>query len=82
MSGTGNYHGFFGFRTFSHERNVMVEGPLCLTSRLYPPYGAAGKERLRRLVEAVTGARRGSRAPEARGRRGSGSPQDLLVEAE
>ena len=26
MSGTGNYHGIYGFKTFSHERNVMHQG--------------------------------------------------------
>ena len=26
MSGTGNYHGHYGFKTFSHERNILNGG--------------------------------------------------------
>ena len=37
-SGLGNYHGFFGFRTFSHEKAVIKQGRLGLSSALFPPY--------------------------------------------
>jgi aldehyde dehydrogenase (NAD+) len=37
-SGVGNYHGEFGFRTFSHERAVLRQGPLSLLHTLFPPY--------------------------------------------
>ena len=37
-SGQGNYHGWYGFRTFSHERAVLRRGRLALTHWLYPPY--------------------------------------------
>ncbi len=37
-SGNGSYHGWFGFRTFSHERALLVQGPLRLDRLLYPPY--------------------------------------------
>ncbi|QRK12122.1 aldehyde dehydrogenase family protein [Archangium violaceum] len=37
-SGMGNYHGEYGFRTFSHERAVLRQGPLSLLSTLFPPY--------------------------------------------
>ncbi len=37
-SGTGNYHGFFGFRTFSHERAVTRQVLINSLSFLYPPY--------------------------------------------
>jgi aldehyde dehydrogenase (NAD+) len=47
MSGTGNYHGFFGFKTFSHERNVLAQGPISVVSYFYPPYGARAQERLK-----------------------------------
>jgi len=38
MSGTGNYHGFYGFRTFSHERNVMEQKGFDAVSFFHPPY--------------------------------------------
>jgi aldehyde dehydrogenase (NAD+) len=53
MSGCGSYHGFHGFRTFSHERNVMRQGPLSLTGGFYPPFGSRGKERRRELVSRL-----------------------------
>jgi aldehyde dehydrogenase (NAD+) len=37
-SGLGNYHGFYGFKAFSHERAVLRQGRLDLLSQLYPPY--------------------------------------------
>lgn len=37
-SGQGNYHGYNGFRTFSHERAVLVQGALGLSKLLFPPY--------------------------------------------
>jgi aldehyde dehydrogenase (NAD+) len=43
-SGQGSYHGEFGFRTFSHERAVLHQGPLFLLKNFFPPYaGKAGK---------------------------------------
>jgi aldehyde dehydrogenase (NAD+) len=54
MSGTGNYHGFYGFKTFSHERNVMSQGFFDSMSVLYPPYykekEKGGRARLQRLA--------------------------------
>ncbi|MBI2982483.1 MAG: aldehyde dehydrogenase family protein [Deltaproteobacteria bacterium] len=38
QSGMGNYHGFFGFRTFSHERAVLRQGAIDLLRLFYPPY--------------------------------------------
>ena len=38
MSGTGNYHGIYGFKTFSHERNVMEQGAIDAVAGFYPPY--------------------------------------------
>ena len=37
-SGMGNYHGFFGFRTFSHERAVLHQGRIDSLRFFYPPY--------------------------------------------
>jgi len=39
-SGLGNYHGFYGFRAFSHERAVLRQGRVDLIAQLYPPYTA------------------------------------------
>ena len=38
-SGTGNYHGLFGFKAFSHERAVMRQTKRSLAPLLAPPYG-------------------------------------------
>jgi aldehyde dehydrogenase (NAD+) len=53
MSGTGNYHGFFGFKTFSHERNYMRQGRLNLTKSFYPPYGGKAQARMRGMLESL-----------------------------
>ncbi len=37
-SGLGNYHGHFGFKTFSHERSVLSQGRFTLTNLYFPPY--------------------------------------------
>lgn len=59
MSGTGNYHGIYGFKTFSHERNVMHQGAFDPLSFLYPPYHKAGdkgwRAKIQRLAEKILG---------------------------
>ena len=50
MSGMGNYHGFFGFKTFSHERAVLRQGPVDVLRAFYPPYTAFRKK----LISFVT----------------------------
>ncbi|MBM9502613.1 aldehyde dehydrogenase family protein [Leptospira sp. 201903071] len=37
-SGHGSYHGFFGFKAFSHERSVLRQSPLSSIELMYPPY--------------------------------------------
>lgn len=37
-SGIGNYHGFYGFKTFSHERNVMRQHSFDVIKYFHPPY--------------------------------------------
>jgi aldehyde dehydrogenase (NAD+) len=46
-SGHGSYHGWYGFRTFSHERSVLRQGRLALARFLYPPYGRRTRSLLR-----------------------------------
>ncbi|MFP2926989.1 aldehyde dehydrogenase family protein [Pyxidicoccus sp. 3LG] len=54
MSGLGHYHGVYGFRTFSHERAVMVQWMKSLASVFFPPYRGKAQElasRATRLME-------------------------------
>ena len=53
MSGTGNYHGFYGFRTFSHERNIMEQGGFDSMKVFYPPYHSAEDKRLRAKIQRI-----------------------------
>ena len=53
-SGTGNYHGVFGFRAFSHERAVLRQGRVDLTRRAYPPYTASVKQLLGWMFKLFT----------------------------
>ncbi|RKZ99877.1 MAG: coniferyl-aldehyde dehydrogenase, partial [Gammaproteobacteria bacterium] len=38
-SGTGQYHGDEGFKTFSHAKSIFSRGRLTLAHLLFPPYG-------------------------------------------
>ncbi|HEX8698211.1 MAG TPA: aldehyde dehydrogenase family protein [Myxococcaceae bacterium] len=42
MSGLGNYHGHHGFKTFSHERAVVVQQLPSAASLFFPPYDGKG----------------------------------------
>lgn len=53
MSGTGNYHGFYGFKTFSHERNIMYQGAVDTVAVLYPPYHKAGDKGWRAKIQQI-----------------------------
>lgn len=57
MSGTGNYHGIYGFKTFSHERNVMRQGAFDTMQFFYPPYHKSNEKswraRLQRLMKYI-----------------------------
>ena len=53
MSGTGNYHGFYGFKTFSHERNIMEQGALDTMQFLYPPYHKENEKSLRARIQRI-----------------------------
>lgn len=43
-SGMGAYHGFDGFKQFSHARAVYHQSPFDIARMLRPPYGAAFKK--------------------------------------
>lgn len=49
MSGTGNYHGFYGFRAFSHERNVMEQKKFDIVSLFHAPYGVRNSKQRKKL---------------------------------
>ena len=53
MSGTGNYHGIYGFKTFSHERNVMEQGAFDPLACLYPPYYKKDGKGLRAKIQQL-----------------------------
>ena len=53
MSGTGNYHGIYGFKTFSHERNVMRQSSLDTMTFLYPPYHKGNEKSLRSRIQKL-----------------------------
>ncbi len=47
-SGMGNYHGYFGFKTFSHERAVLRQTKIFDSVKLfYPPYN----NRVKKLIQ-------------------------------
>ena len=50
-SGTGNYHGLYGFKAFSHERAVLKQGALDLTRTLHPPYGPKVQRMIRWMIK-------------------------------
>ena len=53
-SGSGSYHGEFGFRAFSHERAVLRQGRIDLTKRVYPPYTESVKKMLGWMFKLFT----------------------------
>lgn len=53
MSGTGNYHGIYGFKTFSHERNIMHQGALDAMNFLYPPYHKDNEKSWRARLQRI-----------------------------
>jgi aldehyde dehydrogenase (NAD+) len=58
MSGTGNYHGIYGFRAFSHERNYMRKGKLNAIRLFYPPYARPITNFMKGALEAILGMKR------------------------
>ena len=59
MSGTGNYHGFYGFKAFSHERNIMEQKSFDVVQYFHPPYHKQGStnrsmhEKIQSITEKV-----------------------------
>lgn len=54
MSGTGNYHGFYGFKTFSHERNIMVQKGFDVVQFFHQPYHKQqGPHSLHEIIQSI-----------------------------
>jgi aldehyde dehydrogenase (NAD+) len=53
-SGQGNYHGFYGFKAFSHERAVLRQGRIDMLKQVYPPYGAKVQKMLKWMTRLFT----------------------------
>jgi aldehyde dehydrogenase (NAD+) len=49
-SGMGNYHGKFGFNTFSHQKAIMKSASWFDLRRKYPPFGPAVYSAIRRVM--------------------------------
>lgn len=49
-SGMGRYHGFDGFRTFSHEKSVFYQSRVNGSAALRPPYGKVFEGLMKLLV--------------------------------
>lgn len=49
-SGMGSYHGFHGFKSLSHPRAVLTQGPLDLLKFAYPPYTDKAKRMILRFL--------------------------------
>ena len=50
-SGSGNCHGFFGFKAFSHERGIMFQSRLDFSRLAYPPF--RDKSRLLKWLKKI-----------------------------
>jgi aldehyde dehydrogenase (NAD+) len=50
-SGIGSCHGIFGFKTFSHERTVVFQSKMNMSSMIYPPYD--GKSWVLKLLKKI-----------------------------
>lgn len=53
-SGQGSYHGYYGFKAFSHERSILIQGKFTLSKIFFPPYNGIMSKlafRLLRLLE-------------------------------
>lgn len=53
-SGMGSYHGFFGFKTMSHERAVLRQGRIDTLRVFYPPYLPRVQFMIKKAVEYLS----------------------------
>ena len=50
-SGMGTYHGFDGFKAFSHSKSIFNQSRLSVASLMTPPYGARIEKILAQLIK-------------------------------
>lgn len=53
-SGQGNYHGYYGFKAFSHERAVLRQGRIDMLKQVYPPYTPKVQRMLKWMTRLFT----------------------------
>jgi len=53
-SGSGSYHGRFGFVAFSHERAVLQQGRIDMLKQVYPPYGESVAKMVKWMMRLFT----------------------------
>ncbi|MFC8386671.1 aldehyde dehydrogenase family protein [Nocardia sp. NPDC057272] len=67
-SGMGNYHGKYGFETFTHSRAVAFSwSPVKFTSTIAPPYGPLGNRMQEMATSGLARAYRGVRDAKKQG---------------
>lgn len=53
-SGMGGSHGFFGFKSFSHERSVLYQSKMLeMSNSIYPPYAGKTKEAILKMMRKM-----------------------------
>lgn len=52
-SGQGSYHGHFGFKTFSHEKSVLIQGRITFSTFYFPPYSTWASQLLFKLLRIL-----------------------------
>lgn len=53
-SGMGGSHGFYGFKSFSHERSVLYQSKMMeMSNSVYPPYGGKTKETVLKMLKKM-----------------------------
>jgi aldehyde dehydrogenase (NAD+) len=50
MSGTGRYHGHWGFETFSHPKAILRQRTFIDPSFIYPPYSPRAEKFMRKML--------------------------------
>jgi len=53
-SGIGSYHGLWGFKTFSHERAVLIQGPIDPLKWVYPPFRSRARKVIALMLRFLT----------------------------
>ena len=53
-SGIGGSHGFYGYKSFSHERSILYQSKMMeMSSSIYPPYGGKSKDFILKMMRKM-----------------------------